>query len=571
MREKVVNSADFIVKILSVLVSVYFVSSLVYRNIYICVSLDLLMYLMSAIVIVDYVMYALDTYKINYAENKIIRGCIWTITACVCNVKILAILFAVSLLFWLYISNEKRRKFDFSFTFMVACFGMEIISVIDIMYDCEYRHGAKMLNSSLAVDILTVISVLMYIYSDKIFTWMAKLPAIERMTNYNSVNFNEETLWQKRMTYVGVILIGLLLGLHTYNSFVINKDISRIFILSLMMILQIVIVYFLYDKICSDLGRTVNLFIAVITVCLPYINCKNYSLKMSLIYCSAFAIWYCCFKFIKNKKWSWIIATVLAICAVAFLVVNGYYIIPFINVGIGILLGKIFKKKECYLIILCIILIICGQVLFDYKYITPMKEYDEVINTCYDINEKVDVDMFYVGGDSHMIKMLKDGDITFNSTTCDNITESGVIIFDAAIPEKYIIHKYVVLEDNQFIVCFNDESLAENYQNMGGKYSKKECDAQLNIDYKQKTHMAEVTVSNVTEGYHDLSVAVWKGNEEPIWYNFVDHGDGQFQVNVKLKKYKENERINFHIYGTFEQEDPNIIIGSDYLIPAIEQ
>lgn len=101
-----------------------------------------------------------------------------------------------------------------------------------------------MLNSSLAVDILTVISVLMYIYSDKIFTWMAKLPAIERMTNYNSVNFNEETLWQKRMTYVGVILIGLLLGLHTYNSFVINKDISRIFILSLMMILQIVIVYF---------------------------------------------------------------------------------------------------------------------------------------------------------------------------------------------------------------------------------------------------------------------------------------------------------------------------------------
>ena len=244
MREKVVNSADYIIKILSVLVSVYFVSSLVYRNIYICVSLDLLMYLMSAIVIVDYVMYAFDTYKINYAENKIIRGCIWTITACVCNVKILIILFVVSLLFWLYISNEKRRKFDFSFTFMVACFGMEIISVIDIMYDCEYRHGAKMLNSSLAVDILTVISVLMYIYSDKIFTWMAKLPAIERMTNYNSVNFNEETLWQKRMTYVGVILIGLLLGLHTYNSFVINKDISRIFILSLMMILQIVIVYF---------------------------------------------------------------------------------------------------------------------------------------------------------------------------------------------------------------------------------------------------------------------------------------------------------------------------------------
>lgn len=143
MREKVVNSADYIIKILSVLVSVYFVSSLVYRNIYICVSLDLLMYLMSAIVIVDYVMYAFDTYKINYAENKIIRGCIWTITACVCNVKILIILFVVSLLFWLYISNEKRRKFDFSFTFMVACFGMEIISVIDIMYDCEYRHGAK--------------------------------------------------------------------------------------------------------------------------------------------------------------------------------------------------------------------------------------------------------------------------------------------------------------------------------------------------------------------------------------------------------------------------------------------
>ena len=53
MREKVVNSADYIIKILSVLVSVYFVSSLVYRNIYICVSLDLLMYLMSAIVIVD--------------------------------------------------------------------------------------------------------------------------------------------------------------------------------------------------------------------------------------------------------------------------------------------------------------------------------------------------------------------------------------------------------------------------------------------------------------------------------------------------------------------------------------
>ena len=74
MREKVVNSADYIIKILSVLVSVYFVSSLVYRNIYICVSLDLLMYLMSAIVIVDYVMYAFDTYKINYAENKIIRG-----------------------------------------------------------------------------------------------------------------------------------------------------------------------------------------------------------------------------------------------------------------------------------------------------------------------------------------------------------------------------------------------------------------------------------------------------------------------------------------------------------------
>ena len=57
--------------------------------------------------------------------------------------------------------------------------------------------------------------------------------------------------------------------------------------------------------------------------------------------------------------------------------------------------------------------------------------------------------------------------------------------------------------------------------------------------------MAEVTVSNVTEGYHDLSVAVWKGNEEPIWYNFVDHGDGQFQVNVKLKNIRKMKGLIF--------------------------
>lgn len=570
MREKVVSCLDYIIKILAILVATCFVGSLIYKNIHIYISLDMLMYIMSAIVVADYILYALDIYKNNIQESKIIRGCIWTVVVCVCNVKALVLLFVISLIFWIYICNKKRKLFDLPFTFMVACLGLEAISILDMFYSGEYRNGAKILNGSMAVDILCIVAVLIYLFSDKIENLMTKLPSIEKGEKYNSSNLNGKLFLSKRMIYAGVLIVGVFLGLHTYDCFLINKGELRTIILSVMIVWQIAALYFMYNEICGDLNRISRVLVAMCSVCLPYTNYRNYSLKVSLIYCCAFTILFLCFKLVHNKKLCWIIAVAVSACSTACLVFMGFYMTPIVNVIIGIIIGKICKKSGYVLTGICLLLIVFGQAFWSNKCIAPMKEYDAVANICTDIKEKMNADVFYVGEDPYMMQLVNDGDVGISAASYDNITESGVIIFDSNIPEKYILHKYIVMQDNRFIVCFNDVSLAEDYQSLGGECTIKECNAQISVNYSETIHTAELTISNVTEGYHDLSAAVWGEDGEIIWYSLEDCGSGQFRGEADFTNYKIGEEINIHVYGTFENEEQNFIAGAGYVVSNSE-
>ena len=447
---------------------------------------------------------------------------------------------------------------------------MEFISIIDILFNGEYRHITKELNNSLVIDVIFIISVILYICSDKITTFIMKIPAIEKDNEEKYGKITCENTLKEQLIYIGVVLFGTMLALHIYSSLCIGKSFIRILISSAIIISQLVVLFLLYSKVFKSMDGTKRLIISIGATCLPYINYKNYSLRASCIYLIMFVIMLGTFQILKNNKIKWSVVTLITIITIILLWMKGIYIVPILNVFGGMLLGVLIEKSTFGVIAICSFMIVCSQGVVNYKFIAPIQVYDKIISECKNITDEMDVKVYYVGEDLQTTDMLNDNGISCYAVSYENIDSSGIIIFDSDVEEKYILHKYIVSQDDKFIVCFNDENLAQEYQNLGGECLRKECDSKIDITYNHKTEEAKFVISNITEGYHDVAVAVFcsKKSDSVEWYNLEESGDGVLEGILDLSEYKEGDQITIHVYGAFEEEENECISGIDYSIPT---
>lgn len=570
MKERMLKFADYIDKFIAIVLSVYFISTLFYKNAQVFISLDALMIAMIILIVFDYCIFALDSYKENLLIGKVIRGCMWAIAVCICDKIGALILLAITVILFFFISKNKRKLFDFTFTFMCSCAVMEFISIIDILFNGEYRHITKELNNSLVIDVIFIISVIMYICTDKITAFIMKIPAVEKDSEDKYENVVCENTLKEQLIYIGVVLFGTLLALHIYSSLCIGKSFIRILISSSLIISQLVVLFLLYSKVFKHMDGTKRLIISIGAVCLPYINYKNYSLRASCIYLIMFVIMLGAFHIFKNNKIKWSVVVVITIIAIILLWMRGFYIVPILNVFGGMLLGVLIEKNTLGVIAICSFMIVCSQGITNYKFIAPIQVYDGIISECKNITDNMDVKVYYVGEDIQTTDMLNDNGISCYAASYENIDSSGIIIFDSDVEEKYILHKYIVLQDDKFIVCFNDVNLAQEYQNLGGECVRKEGEPKIDIKYNHKTEEAKFVISNMTEGYHDVAAAVFcsKKSDNVEWYNLEQSGDEVLEGILDLSEYKEGDQITIHVYGTFEEEENGFISGIDYSIPT---
>ena len=148
--------------------------------------------------------------------------------------------------------------------------------------------------------------------------------------------------------------------------------------------------YELFGKLFEKLDDSNILMISIATVCLPYINYRNYSLKAALIYLISFSVLFCIFKMFKSNKMKWIAVIIITIAGTISLFLNGNYTIPIINVIFGLILGKAIQKSKKFVICICIFMIICSQCIIGEIFIKPIKSYNDSISQCTNINEKID-------------------------------------------------------------------------------------------------------------------------------------------------------------------------------------
>ena len=570
MRSKYINLVDYVIKILLVLVSVYFISSLVYNSKPLSIPANVLMWSMIVFIAIDCLMYIYGNYKENVLENKIIRGCVWAVAVCSCDIKGILVLLIITLAFFMFLSQEKRRILDIPCTFMISCICMECVSIIGLLFDGEYQYIGNLLNNSLAIDILLIVSVVLYISSDKITSGIVKIPSIEKNKVIDNNDTEQVLDKDKKAIYVSIALVGIILGLHIYSSFCINIAATHILICSVIIMLQIGVLYAIFNEVFIDLDKIYKLIIAIGAVCLPYINYNNYEINKSLIYLFVFALLLCILKLLSKYKFKWAIAVAIIIVQTVLLFLQGVYIIPLINVIVGMVLGKLIKKNYYLVISICTFFILCSQMVVEYKSISPLKIYEGIIERCDDIKEKMNVDIFYVGDDLGVEKRLVDNGLSCERIEYSNVSTNGIIIFDKNVEEKYIMHKYIIYEDDKFIVCFNDETLAKEYEAIGGSYERKECDASVDVKYDKKTHKAKIIISGVTEGFHDIEAAVWSEENEQDdieWYKFKFIEDGKFETVIDdLSNHIDGGEINIHIGGCFEEEESGFITAMKYYV-----
>ena len=569
MKEKIVNIADYIVKFFAMLISAYVICTYVYKNIHINISMNILMWGMIGAILLDYILYICGNYAENVLENKIIRGIIWCVTISLCDIKGIIVLLIATLLFFVFLSNERRTYLDIPFIFMISCASMEAISVIGILFDSEYRIVARALNNSLVIDFLLIFSVIIYIYADKFQKLISKIPSIEKEKQLEiySNDGTEDIL--KKIIYVAIIFLSVVIGLHMYSSLCVNTVFVKILSCALIIVLLVGVLCAIYNELYNNLNIVYKLIISIGVVCLPYINYNNFTTNLAVIYLFSFVLVFCVLELLKNYKYRWHIAFALLIIESIVMFIQGVYIIPILNILIGIVLGKIIQNNLSAVIGLCTVFIVCSQCVVAYKYIEPIRKYDGIINETSRITKEIDVNVFYTGADSRTVEMLQENGISCKNSNDMSNNESGLLIFDKSVEEKYILHKYITYEDEDYIVCLSDEGLAEKYSSAGGECTRKECDAKIDvINYDTKTKKADIILSDVTDGYHDLSAAVWceeKSSNKKVWYDLKDNGNGSFEATIDLKKYSKNDEITIHVYGTFEDEDDSFVAGTTYV------
>ena len=77
MKDKIVTIIDYVNKLLAVMLSVYFIATLIYKNQYVSISIDVLMLGIMISIYLDYLIYIFGNFKENVLINKVIRGCVW--------------------------------------------------------------------------------------------------------------------------------------------------------------------------------------------------------------------------------------------------------------------------------------------------------------------------------------------------------------------------------------------------------------------------------------------------------------------------------------------------------------
>lgn len=390
MKDKIVTIIDYVNKLLAVMLSVYFIATLIYKNQYVSISIDVLMLGIMISIYFDYLIYIFGNFKENVLINKVVRGCMWAVATYVCNRKGFLFWGISSLIFLLNISNKKKKNFDMPVTVLIMCIFMEFISIIDIFFDGQYRYLSKTFNNLLGVDIVFVIGIVLYIYSDKVTDLLMKLPSIEKSDEDDLDNTDNEVGEKIQTIYIGIVFLGTLLGLHLYSSLCIDKGYLHILMSSIIIIFQVIILYELFGKLFEKLDNSNIFMISIATVCLPYINYRNYSLKAALIYLISFSVLFCIFKMFKSNKMKWIAVIIITIAGTISLFLNGNYTIPIINVIFGLILGKAIQKSKKFAICICIFMIICSQCIIGETFIKPIKSYNDSISQCTNINEKLD-------------------------------------------------------------------------------------------------------------------------------------------------------------------------------------
>lgn len=553
------NLVDYVIKILLILVSVYFISSLVYNSKHLSIPANVVMWSMIVFIAIDCLMYIYGNYKENVLENKIIRGCVWAVAVCSCDIKGILVLLIITLVFFIFLSQEKRRILDIPCTFMISCICMECMSILGLLFDGEYQYIGNILNNSLAIDMLLIISVILYINSDKITSVIVKIPSIEKNRIIDNNDAEQVLEKDKKAIYMSIALVGIILGFHLYSSFCINIAATHILICSVIIMLQIGVLYAIYNEVFIELNKIYKLIIAIGAVCLPYINYNNYDINKSLIYLFLFALLLCILKLLSKYKFKWAIAVAIIIVQTVLLFMQGVYIIPLINVLVGILLGKIIQKKYYSVIIFCLFFIICSQFVVENKYISYEKKYHELSTICIKLEEYTENPLVYEGDDINMIKILENEGVMIEKKENDDDSKA-IQIYDANVENIKVFRKYNLYGDGKIIIVTSDINIAENYKKDGGSYTK--ILPETNISVKKANNILDFKITDVPNGYHDLVVAVWSDYEKQNdleWIPLVEEDEGVFICKIDGEKHKIGDNMAMNVYATYDQEEAEVI------------
>lgn len=557
MRSKLINLIDYVINILAIQVSVYFISSLIHKNKHVSIPIDALMWGMVFFIIIDCLLYIYSGYQENIVATKIMRGFVWAIAVCTCDLKGALVLFIIALSFGIFISQPKRRTIDIPCSFLVFCITMECVSIIGILFDGEYQSVGNLLNNSLMIDILLIISVVIYIYSDKVTEIIAKIPSIEKDREIEIRNAEQVLEIDKKAIYVCIALVGVILGLHLYSSFFMNIVAINILISSLAIMIQIGILYAIYDEVFIDFEKIYKLLIAIGTVCLPYINYNNYDINKSLVYLFVFALLLCILKLLSKYKFKWAIAVAIIVVQTVLLFMQGVYIIPLINVLVGILLGKIIQKNYYIVVIICVFFIVSSQIVIEKQYISYEKKYHDLSELCIKLENYSGIPVYYMGNNSDFVQaMEKEGVMLENA---ELKSDNSIEIYEASVENEKIYGKYCLYLDDRYIIVTDDVNTAEEYKNDGGDYNR--IAPETKIITKNGNKKIDFTISDVPEDYHDVTVAVWCDTEKQKdleWIPLSNSKEGVYTCDIDKSKHKKGDII-MHVYASYKNDPPEII------------
>lgn len=473
---------------------------------------------------------------------------------------LVAILIILILSLFEYCYKSKINSIDNILRVFMIMFGIaEIYSVISLVYDIKLGKVGTILIQTALVDVLFIVCCVLYVARDKIVRFMSK-------------KFNTEIRLDSIVIFnrgdIIAIIVGIAFGLRICNLLAINDSIIRILIGILCCIGQTIALYFIACVLFKGSEKSNILVTTVLaSICLNTYY-STYSIKASVIsFIVILGAVIVCYA-IRSERLRTICIALILIIQTVISFICGIDAYPIVTVLLLLIIYKLYSIDIKIPIIIGTLVLLIGQGIVQNKYIEPIKDYCRIVDALNDIEGKSDIKLYNASLDSRLKDILNEQNIKYIKADNNEFQQDGVIICDADIEEKFILHKYILHENDRFIICVANEKLAQEYEQNGGSYYRKESEISVDIKYNKKTHEASMSLSNVTDGYHDLSAAVWcegKSSDEHIWYDLKDNGNGSFEATIDLKKYSKNDEITIHVYGTFEDEDDSFVAGTTYV------